>query len=173
MTLEQWLDQWTRKSVDVQERVQVALQFLQRHYGKTRSEKILGEIRCIDFSHPVSTPTLARGITLVGSKDPRVSPYRSTYFTRSGYPVSRLGVSSSGNLFTRKDAPKRYENLRILDKVLNCYEIVVAIPEGEVLQSVCAPAADTWSIKDAKVLAAGGGLQYLIPRMNLYLRYVG
>ncbi len=60
----------------------------------------------------------------------------------------------------------------MLDKVLYRYDVIVAIPSGEVLESTCAPAADTWSIAGRKVLAAGGGLQYLVPNMNRYLRYV-
>ncbi len=162
MTLTDWLAQWKHKSAAVQARVDVAYQFLTTHYGTARPDKILGEIRCIDFSHPVTTPTLAVGTPLVGSKDPRVSPYRAVYFTKSGYPAERLGVSTSGSL---KTDPK------VLDKVLYRYEVLVTIPVGEVLQSICAPAADTWSLKGKKILTAGGGLQYLIPKMNRFLRY--
>ena len=60
----------------------------------------------------------------------------------------------------------------MLDKILHRYEVVVPIPAGEALQSICAPAADTWSIHGQKILAGGGGLQFLILNMNRYLRYV-
>ncbi len=163
MTLQQWLEQWKQKSKPVQDRVTVALDFLQRHYGRSNDAKILSEIRCIDFSHPVSLPSLLRGTHLVGSKDPRVSPYRAVYFTKSGHPVSRLGVSSEGNL---KHSPS------VREKALHRYEVMVSIPSGEVLQSICAPARDHWSIRERTVLVAGGGLQYLIPAMNRYLRYL-
>jgi hypothetical protein len=162
MTLEQWLDQWKHKSPQVQERVRVALDFLRKHYG-TRDDRILSEIKCIDFSRPVELPAIPAKTMLVGSKDPRVSPYRAVYFTRSGHPADRLGISTSGALRT---------NPKVLDKALYRYEVLVPIPSGEALQSTCAPAADTWSIPGQKVLAAGGGLQVLIPNMNRYLRYV-
>ncbi len=163
MTLQQWLDQWKHKSSDVQQRVRTALDFLQKHYGTNRPDKVLSEIRCTDFSHPVTLPMLPAGMQLVGSKDPRVSPYRSVYFTTPGHPAHRLGISTSGALRT---------NPVVMDKVLYRYEVLVPVPVGEVLQSVCAPAADTWSIQGRRVLAAGGGVQYLIPNMNRYLRFV-
>jgi hypothetical protein len=173
MTLEQWLDQWTRKPPGVQDRVQLALGFLEKHYGTDRKDKILNEIRCIDFSHPVSLPTLDAGVQLVGSKDPRVSPYRATYFTKSGHPVQRLGVASSGNISHKKPGFKaNVLHPAIKDKVLYRYEVVVPIPAGEVLQSICASAKDNWSIHSQTVLADGGGLQYLIPSMNRYLRFL-
>ena len=163
MTLQQWLDPWKHKSPQVQARVQVALDFLKKHYGAAREDKILSEIKCIDFSHPVELPAIAAATVLVGSKDPRVSPYRAVYFTKSGHPAERLGISTSGALRT---------NPKVLDKVQYRYEVLVPIPSGEALQSICAPAADTWSIAGKKILAAGGGLQILIPNMNRYLRYV-
>jgi hypothetical protein len=162
MTLQTWLAQWTHKSKDVESRVNTALAFLRKHY-RDNDGKILSEIRCIDFSRPVRQPSLHRGDILVGVKDPRVSPYRAAYFTRSGYPAQRLGVAAEGNLRT---------NPKILPKTLYRYEVMVPIPEGEVLESICAPAADTWSIQGRQVLVAGGGLQYLIPSMNRYLRFV-
>ena len=162
MTLQQWLDQWEHKSPDVQKRVGVALGFLQTHYGEG-ADRVLREIRCIDFSHPVDLPMIPARTTLVGSKDPRTSPYRAVYFTRPGHPLDRLGVSATGALRT---SPK------VLPKALYRYEVLVPIPPGEALRSTCAPAADTWSIEGRNILAAGGGVQYLIPNMNHYLRYV-
>ncbi len=168
MTLEQWLDQWKSKSKDVQDRVGMALEFLKQHYGATRTDKILSEIQCIDYSHPVSLPTLTAGTELVGSKDPRVSPYRAVYFTKSGHPVQRLGVASSGNISHKGNLL----HPTVKDKVLYRYEVIVPIPQGEVLQSICAPAKDHWSILGRTILSAGGGLQYLIPSMNRYLKYL-
>jgi hypothetical protein len=170
MTLQQWLDQWKHKSQEVQDRVRVALDFMRKHYG-TRDDKILSEMRCIDFSRPIELPALQRGTILVGSKDPRVSPYRAVYFTRSGHPMDRLGISTRGALRTDPRATE-------VDKTLYRYEVIARIPSGEALASTCAPAADTWSIPKTKwtpgktVLAAGGGLQYLIPMMNQYLRFI-
>ncbi len=92
MTLQQWLDQWKHKSPQVQDRVRLALDFLQKHYAGARPGKVLDEIRCIDFSHPVVLSSIPAGTRLVGSKDPRVSPYKAVYFTRSGHPMDRLGI---------------------------------------------------------------------------------
>ena len=39
MTLQQWLEQWEQKSPEVQRRVRVALDFLQKHYGVGRSDE--------------------------------------------------------------------------------------------------------------------------------------
>ena len=162
MTLQPWLDQWKHKSPQVQARVQTALDFLQKHYGTARPDKILSEIKCIDFSKAVELATIPARTMLVGSKDPRVSPYRAVYFTKSGHPMDRLGISTAGAIRT---------NPKVLDKVLYRYEVIVSIPSGEALESTCAPAADTWSIVGQKVLSDGGGLQFLIPNMNRYLRY--
>lgn len=103
MTLEQWLDPWKYKSTDVQQRVKLALEFLERHYGAAREEKILREIKCIDFSHPVSLPTLFLGTILVGSKDPRASPYRAVYFTK----VGASGASIRGRLRRQSQLPRQ------------------------------------------------------------------
>jgi Bacterial toxin 46 len=161
--LDRWLEQWTHKSRSVQDRVQVALDFFWKHFGTGCPDRILSEMKCIDFSHSVDTPMIPRGITLVGSKDPRVSPYRAVYFTTPGHPADRLGIAPSGNLST---------NPTVMDKVQYRYQVLVTIPPGECLQSTCAPAADTWSVQGQKILAGGGGLQYLIPKMNRYLRFV-
>ncbi len=171
--LNQWLTQPTHKSPEVQARVFRAFRFLQTQYPAKNPGSILSELKCIDFSHPVELPSLSPGTVLVGFKDPRVSPYRSAYFTKSGYPVGRLGVADHSRLRT---------NQKTLDKVQNRYEVIVAIPVGEVLESICAPAEDKHSMalpqgqkpsKGARgILAAGGALQYLIPRMTRYLRYV-
>ena len=162
MTLDQWLEPWTRKSTEVQTRVKTALDFLRKHYGNNDA-KILSEIKCIDFSRPVGLPNLLRGMKLTGSKDPRNSPYRAVYFTRSGHPAERLGIATEGNL---------HSNPKIMAKVLNRYEVIVLVPQGEVLESICAPASDHWSVKGRTVLASGGGVQYLIPNMNRYLRFI-
>lgn len=163
VTLQQWLDQWQHKSHEVQNRVRVAHDFLQKHYAARGDDDVLSRIRCIDFSHAVEMPTLSRGRVLVGMKDPRVSPYRSAYFTEPGHPVRRLGVASIGNLRT---------DPTVLEKIQNRYEVMVDIPVGEVLKSTCAPAADTRSVQKSRILADGGGLQYEIPNMNRYLRFV-
>jgi len=163
MTLAQWLAQWQHKSAAVQARVNTALDFLTTHYGADKPDKILSEIKCIDFSHAVELPEIPAGTRLVGSKDPRVSPYRAVYFTRSGTPTDRLGVSDTGAIRT---------NPTVLQKALYRYEVLVPVPKGECLQSICAAAADTWSIDQKKTLVNGGGVQYLIPRMNRYLRYI-
>lgn len=162
MTLQAWLAQWKHKSIDVQQRVETALRFLRDHYGD-REDRVLSEIRCIDFSRSVRLPSLPKGERLVGAKDARVSPYRAVYFTRSGHPIQRLGVAAEGNLRS---------NPTLLPKVLYRYEVLVPIPVGEVLESICAPAADNWSVQGQRILVAGGGLQYLIPRMNRYLHFV-
>ncbi len=112
LTLQQWLDQWKHKPQPVQDRVRVALDFLQKHYGTSRPDRILSEIKCIDFSHPVELPAISAGTALVGSKDPRVSPYRAVYFTKSGHPADRLGISTAGAIRT---------NPKVLDKVVYQY----------------------------------------------------
>lgn len=168
MTLQQWLDQWKHKSKDAQDRVNLAFGFLQKHYGAACEDKILNEIKCIDFSHPVCLPALNTGTQLVGSKDSRVSPFRATYFTKSGHPVQRLGVASSGDISHRGNVL----HPTVMEKVIYRYEVIVPIPSGEVLQSICAPAKDNWSIHGRTILTTGGGLQYLIPAMNRYLKYL-
>lgn len=163
MTLQQWLDQSQHESREVQDRVRLAMDFLQRHYGVGRAERVLSEIQCIDFSQPVELPEIPAQTILVGSKDRRVAPNRTVYFTKSEPPVDGLGVAASGPLRT---------NQKALDEVRHRYEVLVPIPSGEVLQSMCAADADTWSVEGRKLLAAGDGLQLLIPNMNRYLRFM-
>ena len=95
MDLTQWLDQQRRKSKQVNDKVDAALDFMRHQYG-SNERKILNEIRCIDFSKDVKGVSIAKRTILVGYKDPRVSPYKSSYFTRSGNSADRLGVSTVG-----------------------------------------------------------------------------
>ena len=163
MTLQQWLDQSHHQSREVQDRVRLAIDFLQRHYGVAHAERVLSEIQCIDFSQPVELPAIPARTILVGSKDRRDSPSRTVYFTKSEHSIDGLGVAASGPART---------NPKVLDEVPHRYEVLVPIPSGEALQSMCAPDADTWSVEGRKLLAAGGGHQFLIPNMNRYLRFM-
>lgn len=174
MTLEKWLEgkqATSGNSPEWQTRVDIALTFLKSHYA--HEGQILSEIKCIDFSKEVSTPMLARETMLVGFKDPRISPYRSKYFTKSGYSAQRLGISTYGRpSFKDRETGATWTAGSALEKVMLRYEVMVSIPPTEVLMSSCAPAADTWSLEGKTILAAGGGLQYLIPNANRFLRYI-
>jgi hypothetical protein len=111
----------------------------------------------------VELPAIPAKTILFGSKDRRDSPSRTVYFTKPEHAVDGLGVATSGRLRT---------DPKVLDEVPHRYEVLVPIPSGEVLQSICAPDADTWSVQGRTLLAAGGGLQFLIPNMNRYLRFI-
>ncbi len=171
MQLSNWLEQQRRKSKTVNDKVDLALAFMQNHYGNN-DRKILSEMRCIDFSKQVEGVGLDRGTILVGYKDPRVSPYRSSYFTRSGHPASRLGIATESRpSYKDRKTGKKYSADTTLEKVIRRYEVMVPITKKDALMSYCAPAADNWST-GKKVLAAGGGLQYLIPQANRFLRSI-
>lgn len=174
MTLEEWLEgkqSTSGNSPEWQTRVDIALGFLKSHYQY--DGQILNEIKCIDFSKEVSTPTVARDTMLVGFKDPRISPYRSKYFTKSGYSVQSLGISPYGRpSFKDRKTGASWTAGSVMEKVMHRYEVLVSIPPTEVLMSSCAPAADNWSLEGKTILAAGGGLQYLIPNANRFLRYI-
>ena len=120
----------------------------------------MGEIDFIDFNYPVRDVRIDAGTRLVGFKDPRVSPLRTTFFALPGTPNDILGVHGAGNLKT---------NPKTLDKVLNAYEVLVAIPHA--LESVCADGIDAWSEKGQAHPVAGGGWQYKIPHPERYVRY--
>jgi hypothetical protein len=120
----------------------------------------MGEIDFIDFDYPVRDVRIERGTRLAGFKDPRVSPFRTTFFCIPGTPNEILGVHTAGNLKTH---PK------VLDKVLNEYEVLVPVPHA--LESVCADGIDAWSEKGQAHPVGGGGWQYKIPRPELYVRY--
>ena len=173
MDLNQWLDQQRRKSKQVNDKVDAALDFMRHQYG-SNDRKILNEIRCIDFSKDVKGVSIAKRTILVGYKDPRVSPYKSSYFTRSGNPADRLGVSTVGRPAHYDHAKKKvtWEAGKTLDKVIRRYEVLIPLTPKDALMSTCAPAADTWSVQGKKVLAAGGGLQYLIPQANRFLKFL-
>ncbi len=158
-TLDKWLEPWTRKSQSVQLRLSTALAFLQKHYA--RPEDVLSRMRAIDFSREVALTAIPAKSALVASRDPRVSPAKGVWFTKSGHPVQRLGVASAGN--TKEDP-------REVRKVLYRYLVVSSIPASEVLMSRAAAAADTWSSQSRVALSAGGGLQYLIPNHRKFLK---
>jgi hypothetical protein len=140
----------------------------QRAYRRTIAESFyrifcpdrMGEIDFIDFNYPVRDVRIEKGTRLAGFKDPRVSPFRTTFFTVPGTPAEILGVHGAGNLKT---------NPRTLNKVLNEYEVLVAIPHA--LESVCADGIDAWSEKGREHPVAGGGWQYKIPSPERYVRY--
>ena len=120
----------------------------------------MGELDFIDFNYPVRDVTIERGTRLWGFKDPRVSPYRSTFFCIPGTPLAILGVHGVGTLKTHS---------RAMHKVLNEYEVLVAVPHA--LESVCADGIDAWSMHDHKHAVQGGGWQYKIPHPERYIRY--
>jgi len=120
----------------------------------------IGEIEFIDFNYPVRDVRIEKGTKLSGFKDPRVSPFRTTFFTVPGTPAEILGVHAVGNLKT---------NPKTLGKVLNEYEVLV--PIAHALESVCADGIDAWSEKGQAHPVAGGGWQYKVPHPERYLRY--
>jgi len=142
------------------ESINYALGFMKKHFLNFSNKNIFSELICIDFSYPVKIVNIRPGTELVAFRDPRVSPFRGKYFTKSGHPADRLGIhteSTVGNNPTEKT------------KTLVRYTVRVYIPE--VLESRCAAASDRWSIQDRNILAAGGALQYLIPHPERYVTY--
>jgi hypothetical protein len=121
----------------------------------------MGEVDFIDFNYPVRDVRIEKGVRLSGFKDPRVSPFKTTFFCLSGTPVQILGVHNSGNLKT---------NPKAISKVLNEYEVQVSIPHA--LESVCAAGLDAWSVKGQKHPVGGGGWQYKVPHPERYVRYI-
>ena len=120
-----------------------------------------GEIDYIDLNYPVRDVRIEKGSRLWGFKDPRVSPLKTTFFCIPGTPVEILGVHGSGNLKT---------NPRAVGRVLNQYEVLVAIPHA--LESVCADGLDAWSEQGRVHPVRGGGWQYKVPHPQRHLRYV-
>ncbi len=120
----------------------------------------VGEVGFIDFNYPVRDVRIEKGTRLSGYKDPRVSPLKTTFFCIPGTPVQILGVQNIGNL---KANPKA------AFKVLNLYEVLVAIPHA--LESVCADGIDAWSEQGRTHPVTGGGWQYKVPHPERYLRY--
>lgn len=120
----------------------------------------MGEIEFIDFNYPVRDVRIDAGTRLWGFKDPRVSPLKTTFFCIPGTPNEILGVHAAGSLKT---------NPRVLGKVLNEYEVLVAIPHA--LESVCADGLDAWSERGSAHPVKGGGWQYKVPQPHRYVRY--
>jgi hypothetical protein len=160
MSLAEFKGQFAQKPQAVQDRLAVAEAFFRKHFPHANDDQLASELRCIDYSKPVSVVSIPATTQLIGYKDPRVSPLRGTYFSKPGNPLERLGIAPIGNLRT---------SARILDKAYNRYEVRVTVPEA--LESIAAPAADTWSVKGARILSDGGGTQYVIPQPQRYLTY--
>lgn len=118
------------------------------------------ELDYIDYNYPVRDVRIEEGTRLWGHKDPRVSPYMTTFFCPQGTPREILGVYGAGNLRTHP---------RVLAKVLNEYEVKVTVPHA--LQSLCAPGVDTWSERGKLYAVTGGGWQYKIPQPSHYMIY--
>ncbi|HEY2434454.1 MAG TPA: polymorphic toxin type 46 domain-containing protein [Vicinamibacterales bacterium] len=117
------------------------------------------ELEYIDYNYPVRELRIEKGARLWGHKDPRVSPYRGTFFCPTGTPREILGVHGAGNLQTHS---------RVTDKVLNQYEVLVTVPHA--LLSLCASGVDTWSERGRLIAVGGGGWQYKILRPWNYMR---
>jgi hypothetical protein len=120
----------------------------------------LYEIDYIDFNRPVQVVSIPPGTHLIGYKDPRVSPFLTTFFTIPGSELETLGVHHTGALKT---------NPKPKPKVMNAYEVLVEVPEA--LESVCADGIDDWSIWKVAHPVKGGGWQYKIPKPSHYMRY--
>jgi Bacterial toxin 46 len=136
-------------------RRKIATDFYQRFFPGN-----MDQIEFIDFNHPVREVRIEKGTRLWGFKDPRISPFKTTFFCIPGTPREKLGVHGAGNLKT---------NPKALDKVLNQYEVLVAIPQA--LESVCADGLDAWSEKGRVHPVTGGGWQYKVPDPPRYVRY--
>jgi len=120
----------------------------------------MGELDYIDFNYPVRDVQIEKGARLWGYKDPRVSPFMTTFYCPSGTPREILGVHGAGNLKS---------NPRVMPKVLNQYEVMVTIPHA--LLSLCESGVDKWSERGKLYEASGGGWQYKIPQPSRYLIY--
>jgi hypothetical protein len=120
----------------------------------------IGELEYIDYNYPVRDVQIAKGTRLWGYKDPRVSPFMTTFFCPSGTPREILGVHGAGNLKS---------NPRVMSKVLNEYEAMVTVPHA--LLSLCAPGVDKWSERGMLYEVSGGGWQYKVPQPPRYLTY--
>jgi Bacterial toxin 46 len=120
----------------------------------------LGELDYIDYNYPVRDVQLEKGTRLWGFKDPRVSPFMTTFFCPTGTPREILGVHGAGNLKS---------NPRVLPKVLNEYHVMMTIPHA--LLSLCAPGVDKWSERGRLYDVLGGGWQYKIPQPARYMIY--
>ena len=129
-------------------------------FYRTFAPDRMGEIDFIDFNYPVRDVRIEKGARLSGFKDPRVSPFRTTFFCIPGTPNEIVGVHTAGSLKS---------HTRVLHKVLNEYEVLVAIPHA--LESVCADGIDAWSEQGKLHPVAGGGWQYKIPHPERYVRY--
>jgi len=156
--LQTWLGQWHGPK---RKRMDIALQFFKKHFSHYEDKHVLSELMCVDFAYPVQVVPLPAKTELVAYKDPRISPFRGKYFTRSGYPAHRLGISSESRL--------RILSAGIERKTLVRYTVNVRIPE--VLESVCAAASDRWSDELKPALVNGGGHQYVIPKAHMHMIY--
>jgi len=120
----------------------------------------IGELDYIDYNYPVHDTRIEKGTRLWGYKDPRVSPFMTTFFCPSGTPREILGVHGAGSVKT---------NPRVMPKVLNEYQVSVTIPHA--LLSLCASGIDKWSERGKLHEVAGGGWQYKIPQPSRYMTY--
>ena len=118
------------------------------------------ELDYIDYDYPVHDTRIEKGTRLWGYKDPRVSPFTTTFFCPTGTPREILGVHGAGTLKS---------NPRVMPKVLNEYEVNVVIPHA--LLSICAPGVDTWSERGKLYAVIGGGWQYKIPQPSRHMIY--
>lgn len=160
VTLQAWRDQHKARGKSYLDRIDLVIAFLHRHFPGLSDLDTVDRLRGVDFSHPVATVALLKGTRLVSYRDPRLSAYRGTWFTRSGVPLDRLGLNPRSTL---KTSPKPLEKVRL--------EFDVAVPIPEALETIAAAAADKWSDRagGAKHPAAGGGKQYLVPQPQRHL----
>lgn len=161
-TLQQYLDM-QRSNPAVYQKVTFALAFFRQHFPWKLPEDLVSELVCHDYSQAVTIASLSVGTSLIGYKSPDSNPVGGSYFAPVGTPIPRLGLGFQSRLSTGAVVPKK----------LFRYRVKATIPAA--LQSICAPARDTWSIgKDGSnpglaQYGGGGATQYVIPKAGTFL----
>jgi hypothetical protein len=120
------------------------------------------EIDYIDFDHAVRDVRIPKGTILCGIKDPRVSPFETTFFC---LPVGDASARARHSGSPRSDA-------QTLPEPLHRFQVLMDVPHA--LESVCPGGLDAWSLTGdgPPARVGGGGWQYKIPEPYRHLRFV-
>jgi hypothetical protein len=126
-----------------------ALAFFDQRMPSLSPGDRLAFVKGMDLHGPVRELTLTSGTTVAAFRKASENPFK-LFYTKAGTSVDRLGINTASRSFAR-------------------FRVVQAVT---VLESRCAAARDTWTDADHIVVAAGGGVQYIIPDSAQVLRVI-
>lgn len=169
-TTEEWLIALTKPKAPplVRERLEVVLTYLKDKMPSKPLESIEGYIKGIDLAKPVARVTLAAGDQIVMYGNPNKP---GLFYTKPGTSMNRLGINPEGRSFVRYRLKNSIETLEARAAAFN--DTWTKPGKNPLFHQDGSPMilpSGKQAVADAKYMADGGGVQYMIPDMESLIR---